>query len=54
MIMIIFYKSFINMAVQDGDFATANDQDPSDGLPGTIFRKCFGIQSLDSLLMSVF
>ena len=25
------------MAVQDGNFATANDQDPSDGLPGTIF-----------------
>ena len=42
------------MAVQDSNFATANDQDLSDGLPGTIFRKCFGIQSLDSLLMSVF
>ena len=45
--MIICYKSLINMAVQDGNFATANDQDPSDGLPGTN-------GALDNLLMSVF
>ena len=35
------------MAVQDANFTTANDQDPSDGLPG---KNC----ALDSLLMSVF
>ena len=35
------------MAVQDGNFATANDQDPSDRLPGAN-------GALDNLLMSVF
>ena len=29
------------MAVQDANFTTANDQDPSDGLPGAIFASAF-------------